>query len=247
MIILEILVSIVGYLFLIAMCSVFLILSAIALVVCYPFDKKRWVVHNLSRVMAYIFYFLFGFAWHRKIEGRENLDPKRPYIVVMNHNAMSDIPLLYFLPFDFRWVSKRQVFQIPFFGQFLVLHGDIAIERGNPAAAMKLVMSRGLKWLNRGVSVAIFPEGTRSKTGEIGRFKSGAFRLAQEAGVDILPIVAYGTRDLITPRRLMSLNGRVKLRVLPAVSAERVASTDMKELMEEVHAQMCEAFEEIRK
>ncbi len=242
----SIFASILGYLFLTIMCSVFLIITAVAFVVCYPFDPKRWVVHNLSRAMCYIFFFFFRWMWQYEISGLENIDPKGKYVIMMNHNAMMDVPTLYFTPLDFRWVSKRQVFSIPFFGQFLVLHGDIAIERGNPAAAMKLVMERGLKWLDRGVSVSIFPEGTRSKTGDIGRFKSGGFRLAREAGVEILPVVVNGTKTLLKPNGLLNPSRKITIEVLPAVSAERVAETDMKQLMDEVRNDMIDRLNKIR-
>ncbi|MFI3282004.1 MAG: lysophospholipid acyltransferase family protein [Rikenellaceae bacterium] len=242
---LSIFASIIGYLFLTVMCAVFLIISAVAFVVCYPFDPKRWVVHNLSRAMCYIFFFFFRWMWRYEISGLENIDPKGRYVIMMNHNAMMDVPMLYFTSMDFRWVSKRQVFSIPFFGQFLVLHGDIAIERGNPAAAMKLVMERGLKWIGRGVSVSIFPEGTRSKTGEIGRFKSGGFRLAHEAGVAILPVVVSGTRHLLNKNGTLNVGRKIVIKVLPPVSAERVTQSDMKELMEEVRTDMIETLTQI--
>ncbi|MFR9553570.1 MAG: lysophospholipid acyltransferase family protein [Rikenellaceae bacterium] len=244
---LSIFATIIGYLFLTVMCTVFLIISAVALVVCYPFDPKRWVVHNLSRAMCYIFFFSFRWMWRYKISGLENIDPKGKYVVLMNHNAMMDVPTLYFTAMDFRWVSKRQVFQIPFFGQFLVLHGDIAIERGNPAAAMRLMMERGLKWLDKGVSVSLFPEGTRSKTGEIGRFKSGGFRLAQEAKVDILPVVVKGTRFLLNKNGTLNVGHTIEIEVLPPVSKERVANTDMKILIEEVRESMVTKLEEMNK
>ncbi|MFI3292409.1 MAG: lysophospholipid acyltransferase family protein [Rikenellaceae bacterium] len=242
----SIFASVLGYLFLTVLCSVFLIISAVAFVVCYPFDPKRWVVHNLSRAMSYIFFFVFRWMWQYEISGLENIDPKGRYVIMMNHNAMMDVPMLYFTSLDFRWVSKRQVFSIPFFGQFLVLHGDIAIERGNPAAAMKLVMERGLKWIGRGVSVSIFPEGTRSKTGEIGRFKSGGFRLAQEAGVEILPVVVDGTKTLLKSNGLLNPGRKIIIKVLPAVSAQRVAQTDVKVLMDEVHQDMVDGLAQIR-
>ncbi len=236
------------YLFMVLLCTTFLILSAVALVICAPFDPARRVVHWLSRVMVKIF-FGVSFGWRRRVEGLENLDPNKSYVVVMNHNAMMDIPILYLLPLNFRWVSKREVFNIPFFGQFLILHGDIAIERGNGAAAMEQVMREGRKWLSRGASVAIFPEGTRSRDGEIGRFKAGAFNLAREAGVEILPVVIDGTRGMISKRGMMQWNRTLTMRVLPAVSMEGVSHTDhaqCREVMDRVKASMGDALQEIR-
>ncbi len=243
----SILVSVVGYAILLVMCIIFLTASAVAFVVCYPFDPRRRVVHNLSRCMVYVFYGLFFRPfWRCKVEGLENIDPKKSYVVMFNHTNMNDIPILYFLPLDFRWVSKQEVFKVPFIGQFLILHGDILIERGSPTEAMSKVRAQGREWLSKGVSVAIFPEGTRSRSGELLKFKSGAFRLAQEAGVEILPVVAHGTGSLISPKGLMGCHGRVKLRVLPAVSAQKVAQTELKELVDEVRAQMKTALDEVR-
>lgn len=236
-----------GYAVLLVMCIIFLVASALALVVCYPFDPKRRVVHNLSRCLVYLFFgLIFRPFWRCQVEGLENIDRKKSYVVLLNHSNMNDIPILYFLPLDFRWVSKQEVFKVPIIGQFLLLHGDILIERGNPSVAMGKVRAEGREWLKRGVSVAIFPEGTRSRSGELLRFKSGAFRLAQEAGVEILPVVADGTKSLIASNGVMGFRGRVKLRVLPAVSAQRVAQTELKDLVDEVRTQMKEALEDVR-
>ena len=94
---------------------------------------------------------------------------------------MADILALYFVPLNFRWVSKREVFRIPYIGQMLSIHGDIAIDRSRGADSMRKVTEKGKMWIGRGVSIAMFPEGTRSKSGEMGRFKQGAFALAKDA------------------------------------------------------------------
>ncbi len=221
-----------------------MIVSAVALVVCYPFDKGRRVVHWLSRIMVRVF-FLVPPMWRHSIDGLEYIDPSHSYVIVINHNAMIDIPTLYYLPLNFRWVSKREVFNIPFFGQFLHLHGDIAIDRGS-SAAMDEVTRLGRLWLGRGASVAIFPEGTRSKDGNINRFKGGAFVLAQAAGVEILPVVLDGTKSVIKKNRMFNWTNKIKIKVLPPVSVERVSSTPLKELMCEVHDSMAQALTELR-
>ena len=141
-------------------------------------------------------------TWKRKISGLENVDKNKPYVIVINHNSMVDIISLYFVRLNFRWVSKQEVFRIPFIGPMLWMHGDIAIQRGRATESMKKVIRDGMMWLNRGVSVAIFPEGTRSKNGEIQRFKGGAFVLAKEAGVDILPVVMDGTTKIFRPKSI---------------------------------------------
>ncbi|WP_297930621.1 lysophospholipid acyltransferase family protein [uncultured Alistipes sp.] len=233
------------YLFLVLLCTVFMILSAVALVVCAPFDRGRRTVHELSRVLVRIF-FAVPPRWRQRIEGLEHVDRSRPYVIVLNHNTVVDIPALYYLPLNFRWVSKREVFRVPFFGQFLVLHGDICIDRGRASEAMAQLLREGGKWLGRGASVAIFPEGTRSKDGEIRRFKAGAFTLAKEAGAAVLPVVLEGTRTLMRPNLLFNWGNRIRIRVLPPVSADEVAASEVHELMERTHAAMCDALQRMR-
>ena len=154
------------YVFLVLLCTVFMILSAVALVVCYPFDRGRRVVHELSRILVRIFFFI-PLRWRQRVEGRELIDRRKQYVIVINHNTVIDIPTLYYLPLNFRWVSKREVFKVPFFGQYLVLHGDICINRGRATAALEQMIHQGKEWISRGASIAIFPEGTRSKDGSI--------------------------------------------------------------------------------
>lgn len=233
------------YLFLIALCTVFMVLSAVALVVCWPFDKARRTVHELSRVLVRIFFFIPPF-WRQKVIGGEYVDKHKSYVIVLNHNTVIDIPTLYYLPLNFRWVSKREVFKVPFFGQFLVLHGDICIDRGRVVEARDRMVDKGCEWLRRGASVAVFPEGTRSRDGEIHRFKTGAFTLAREAGVAILPVVLCGTETLIRKNFLFNWRNRIAIRVLPPVPAEKVAATDIHELMQQVHDDMAAALREAK-
>ena len=227
-------------------CTVMLILSALAFVVTVPFDKKRKVIHELSRVLVYMFVMLPP-TWKRRVEGLEHIEKDKPYVIVINHQSIFDVMMLYLVPtIVFRWVSKREVYRIPFFGRFLMLHGDIAIDRKQGSRAMRKVMEQGKMWLDRGVSVAIFPEGTRSKDGEIHRFKAGAFALAKEAGVGILPVVMDGSTSLMTPKKFVNWRNEFVIKMLPAVSAEQVASADQAELMEQTQKRMIEALAEIR-
>lgn len=186
-------------------------------------------------------------TWRRKIEGLENIDKKKSYVIVINHNSMVDILALYFLPLNFRWVSKREVFRIPYVGQLLTIHGDIAIDRSKGADSMRKVTEDGKMWIGRGASIAMFPEGTRSKSGEVGRFKQGAFALAKEAGVEILPVVMHGTRTVLNKFYLINWRNVLKVSVLPPISAEEVAATPMPELMEKTRTMMCEKYNQLRK
>ncbi len=237
--------SLLFYIYAVVICTIFLVLSALVLAVTWPFDKSRRAVHELSRVLVRLFFGLPPF-WHRKVEGLEYVDRGKAYVIVLNHQAMTDIPALYYVPLNFRWVSKREVFRIPFFGQFLRLHGDICIDRGHASEAMEQLLRDGRLWLSRGASVAVFPEGTRSKDGEIHRFKAGAFELARQAGTEILPVVLDGTTTLVKKNRLFNWCNTIRVQVLEPVSAERAAAADPKALAEEVRERMAGALAAVR-
>ena len=223
------------------------ILSWIVLVVCYPFDKARKAVHWCSKMIC-MFFWKVPPTWKQRVSGLENIDKNKSYVIVLNHQSMVDILSLYFVPLNFRWVSKQEVFKIPFIGQLLYCHGDIPIRRGRATESMRKVMNDGKKWVKRGASIAIFPEGTRSKDGEIQRFKGGAFALAKEAGVEILPVVLDGTTKIFKPKSIwVNWRNVLTVKVLPPISAEKVASTDASELAQEVQTMMTEALAEVRK
>ena len=222
------------------------LLSWIAFFLCYPFDKRRVVVHRISKWITDV---VFGLPPHmgRDVVGAENIDKNQAYVIVINHMSMIDIMSLYPIPLVFKWVSKREVYKIPLVGRLLFMHGDIVINRSSPKEAMRFVHEQGLKWLNKGASVSIFPEGTRSKDGEIHNFKSGAFILAKEAGVPILPIVLDGTNTMVRNGWLMNWRNKITIRVLPPVLAEDVQNRDIKDVMAEVRENMVETLAEIRK
>ena len=238
--------SILYYLVVLVVALVLYVATFVALVVCYPFDKKRVVVHRISKWITDVF---FGLGPHmgRDLVGAENIDPNESYVIVLNHNSMVDIMSIYNIPLVFKWVSKKEVYRIPIVGRLLLAHGDIVINRASTKEAMQLVHNKGMEWLKKGASVSIFPEGTRSKDGEIHNFKAGAFILAKDAGVPILPIVLDGTNRVIRKGTIfMNWRNRVTVKVLPPVSREEIAQRTMKEVMAQVHDDMVNALAEIR-
>jgi 1-acyl-sn-glycerol-3-phosphate acyltransferase len=238
--------SIIFYIYVIIELTFFFILSVLALIVCFPFDKPRRVVHELSRAICMCFWYV-PLTWKRRIKGLENVDKSKSYVIVINHNSMADIISLYFVPLNFRWVSKREVFRIPYIGQLLSIHGDIAIDRSKGADSMRKVTEQGKMWIGRGVSIAMFPEGTRSKSGEMGRFKQGAFALAKEAGVEILPVVMHGTRDVLKKNFMVNWRNRLSVSVLPPISVDKVQTMQTAELIDYTRTMMVEEYEKIRK
>jgi 1-acyl-sn-glycerol-3-phosphate acyltransferase len=141
------------------------------------------------------------------VVGRENLRPHETYLVMSNHQSLYDIPVLFYVvgP-NIRMVTKKELFRVPVFGGALDAAGFIKIDRSNRHAAIRsLDVARAL--LASGTHVWIAPEGTRSLTGQLLPFKKGAFYLAFEAGLPILPVTLRGTRDVLAAKGVLSTAG----------------------------------------
>jgi 1-acyl-sn-glycerol-3-phosphate acyltransferase len=144
-------------------------------------------------------------------EGLGNVDRTRSYVFMSNHQSVLDIgALVLTLPVSWRFVAKRELTWIPFFGWALGLSDQIVIDRGNRAKALRS-LARAAERVRHGVNVIIFPEGTRSPTGEVREFKSGGFHLALQAQVPILPTTVSGSRELIPKRSLKVQSGTIKV------------------------------------
>ena len=127
-----------------------------------------------------------------KVTGRENVDSKQSYVFVANHQSFLDVFAIYgWLPNNFKWLMKKEIRRVPFVGTACAVAGHIFVDRSNPRAALQS-MDKVKKELVDGISTVIFPEGTRTKTGEIGRFKQGAFKIAMDMELPVVPITLNG-------------------------------------------------------
>ena len=161
----------------------------ILLAVTLPFDRTRTVPGRFIRLVAVAISRTFP-PWRLRVVGR--WPGPGPYVVVSNHQSMLDVLLLSRLPHEMKWVAKESLFRVPWVGWMFTLAGDISVRRGD-AESGSGALRKARRYLDRGMSVMIFPEGTRSRSGALQSFKSGAFRLALEAGVPILPVAVSGT------------------------------------------------------
>jgi 1-acyl-sn-glycerol-3-phosphate acyltransferase len=169
-----------------------------------------------------------------EVSGLEHIDRTQSYVVMSNHQSVLDIgALVLTLPIPWRFVAKRELTWVPFFGWALGLSDQIVIDRGNRARSVKS-LARAAARVRGGLTVIIFPEGTRSPTGEMREFKSGGFHLAIQAQVPILPATVSGSHDLIPKRSLKVHSGTIKVVYGAPIPTRGMAPEQRNELKERV-------------
>lgn len=152
--------------------------------------QRDWARTNINRA---------GVRVH--LESETNLEPGQRYILVSNHLSLSDVPvLIHGLPLSIRFVAKKELSYVPFFGSGMESAGHIVIDRSRGKEAYA-VMRRAVE--EAGTTLAIFPEGTRSRDGHLLPFKAGAFHLATETHLPVLPVALIGTRSIMAPDSTM--------------------------------------------
>ncbi len=208
--------------------------------VLYPFDKKRKVAHRQCFWWADCLIRL-NLYWKLKVNGLENIDYNKTYVIIANHQNMADIVVLYKTRMQFKWVSKESLFRVPFIGWCLSLTEHIKLARGE-YSSIKKVYRKATDWLRKDISVLFFPEGTRSDTDTMNVFQNGAFKLAIKEKRPILPICIKGTRDAI-PKGSWVFKSKVlaSITVLPAIDTAEFNSGDFAKLRDIVFAKIAAA------
>jgi 1-acyl-sn-glycerol-3-phosphate acyltransferase len=213
-----------GYWALAGVASILLFLGALLIwALTAPFDPTRSLLHHYTCWWARLYLRCFP-GCRIQVEGREKIASQTPYVLVANHQSAADIMALSALDVPFKWISKKENFRIPCIGWNMYLNGYLSVEPGQPQRVHR-TMERCRGWLKRGVSVLWFPEGTRSFTGELLRFRGGAFRLAAECGCAVVPIVVEGTVDVYRGWRVAAFPGRILIRVLEPVPLAEAGGT----------------------
>lgn len=241
----RILATIIFLLFIVVWATLSVVVMCLTTLIDLCTNKERRLTLQLSYPVARMVYWACP-MWRVKIEGKENLPKEGTYVITANHQSFFDIPLMFFLPRrrGFKFVSKIEVRNIPAIGWMLGLRDDIVIRRGTASAAT-CVMDEGTEHLQRGTSVVIFPEGTRSKDNKVHLFKDGAFKLAQANGVGIVPCVIVGTRGLLTKRGAATRT--LRLHIMPPIEADKVKEfATARDLAKHVQALTSEEFEKMK-
>jgi 1-acyl-sn-glycerol-3-phosphate acyltransferase len=222
-----------------------LLSTALVAVVCVltaPFDRTRKIVGRFFRICGTMLVRLNP-LWSVKVSGWKRPKKSGPFIVVANHQSIADIPAISYLPWEMKWLSKESNFKVPGLGWMMSMAGDVPLRRGERESA-KSAMARCKWYLDRGMSIMIFPEGTRSSDGEIKPFKDGAFRLALETGHPILPVAVAGTRHAIPKNSwVFGVKCQARIEVLPPIPVEGMTEADLETLKERVRGEIVASFE----
>ena len=184
--------------------------------------------------------------WKFAVEGERPADiDHRAYVVVANHESQADPFLLSWLPWDMRWVAKEELFRQPLTGWAMRFGGDIPIRRGE-GESVRSMMDECERALAGGISVMMFPEGTRSREGELLPFRDGAFRLAIRAGVPVLPIALAGTRQMRPKHSKWFGKAHACAKILPPIPSEGMTLADTAALRERARDAIASALPELR-
>jgi 1-acyl-sn-glycerol-3-phosphate acyltransferase len=195
------------------------------------FDRRGHFAHGCARTWSWLILATTGVSV--EVRGLDRLPRDRTFIFVSNHQSIYDIPVIFAtLPYQLRIIAKESLGSFPFLGWHLRRNGHLLVDRRNPDRAGILRRWRAL--VGEGLSLIIFPEGTRSADGRVGRFKPGSFLLAVEAQLPVVPLSIDGTRHVMRKGRLMTSPGHARLVVHEPIDTAGLAVSDARQLAERV-------------
>jgi 1-acyl-sn-glycerol-3-phosphate acyltransferase len=230
----QYLVSVYFWIFLFLIPGLFFPVLVIIWLLTFPFDRRLVLLHKATCYLSDITQGTNPY-WKISIEGRDRVNPKEAYIIVSNHQSGADIMALFKTHLVFKWVAKRSLFYFPFIGWNMKLNRYLAIDRSRGRSKL-LMMDRSIKAVREGNSLMIFPEGTRTRDGNIQPFKTGAFRVAKETKVAILPIAIKGTYHAIKKGSLLiNKNHELRAVILEPVPYESFKDLSPKETADKIH------------
>ena len=201
-----------------------------------------YTLRILGRLLTYI-----NPYWEIELEGPFPDDPRNPYVVVSNHSSQADPPIISRVPWEMKWVAKKELFDLPFAGWLLRLSGDICVDRTSKKSRAQ-VLSTAHDYLAEACSVMFFPEGTRSRDGRVHQFSDGAFRLAIEENVPVLPIAIDGTHEAL-PKHSIWFNPTpetIRVQVLDPVDTSEYTPDQARVLQRHVRARIIQQIADWR-
>ena len=218
-----------------------LVLGILAIILSF-FCRTGNSIHRIARIWGRGI--LLVSRVRVSVKGLSQIDPARSYIYMSNHQSNFDIPvLLAHLPVQFRWLAKAELFKIPIFSRAMRGAGYVRIDRFNRESAIQSIKEAAAK-MKDGVSVMIFPEGTRSHDGSIRPFKKGGFVMAVDTGVPIVPVILRGTLPIMDKNSWRINAGNVSLQIEKPIDTTGYTRETKDELIETVRSVICRGFEE---
>jgi 1-acyl-sn-glycerol-3-phosphate acyltransferase len=195
-------------------------------------DRSGNVGHRCARAWSWLILKTSGVRV--RVEGLERLDRSRSYVFAANHQSTYDIPIVFAsLPFQLRIIAKQSLGRIPFMGWHLWLAGHVLVDRSNPGAGVVKKMAR---LVAAGHSLIVFPEGTRSVDGAVGRFKGGSFVIALQSALAVVPITITGSRLVMTKGELTVRPGDVSVVVHEPIETSAIPRDAVRDLADHVRA-----------
>lgn len=174
-----------------ALCTIFTAVTTII----FQHWRNSWWLHAIQAWWSRMFFYMMFLPV--TVSGKENIRPGQSYIFVSNHQSMFDVWVIYgWLPVIFKWLMKAELRKVPFVGSACKAAGHVYVDRRNTRAAAESLKNVE-RVLTDGVCTVIFPEGTRSKTGELGPFKRGAFQIAMDLSLPVIPLTLTGCYDVM--------------------------------------------------
>jgi 1-acyl-sn-glycerol-3-phosphate acyltransferase len=179
--------------------SVFMLITvpaAVLTILFGLFDRHGKAAYRASQIWTALILRMGGVVL--RVSGREHIDPRQQYVFMVNHQSNLDIPVLVqsLVSFQLRWIAKKELLWIPFFGWAMWASRHITIDRADPLTAIKS-LKRAKERMAAGISIVVFPEGTRSRDGKLLRFKKGGFLLAAQSNRPIAPVTINGSRQVL--------------------------------------------------
>jgi 1-acyl-sn-glycerol-3-phosphate acyltransferase len=195
-------------------------------------QKNGHFAHWCARTWSRLILLTTGVDVH--VSGLERLAVDKTYVFVSNHQSIYDIPILFWsLPYQLRIIAKESLGHFPFLGWHLRRTGHMPVDRKRPARTK--IFDWAARLTSSGLSLIVFPEGTRSRDGRVGRFKGGSFQLALESGLPIVPLSVVGSRHVMLKGRLATYPGHVRVVVHAPIETKSLQGSDPRDLASRVH------------
>lgn len=225
------------YLFLLTIFALLTIVLALMTIMVGIFEQFGKHAYAINRLWTWLILRLGGISL--RVEGLQHIDPKRQYIFIVNHQSNVDIPVLVqaLAKFQLRWIAKKELLRVPFFGWAMWATKHVTVDRTDPQDAFKS-LQRAKECLAAGISLVVYPEGTRSKDGNLLRFKKGGFLLAVQTNTPVVPVTVNGSNVVLPAGAWRLRPGLIKVTVEEPMSVEGFRPGNLRLLSEQVRAKI---------